>query len=256
MNLILCSQDEYEAGTVVLQGERAEHVRCVHRAAQGDLLRAGLVNGGLGQLRVRSIKRHRVELEVVGPFEEAPPPAHPLTLAVAMCRPPSLHKVLGHATSMGVKRFLVFHTRRSEKSFWDSHAMEPKAIEQCLRLGLEQAKDTVMPSIEWHRRFKPFAQDVLGPSVAAAPLWLADPKVPCQDFVNQGAKGEPGTLMVGPEGGFVPFERELLLELGAKGVNLGPRILRVEVATVSLLASYGAGRLGQEPPSCAGQETQ
>lgn len=148
MNLILCNQDEYDAKRVVLQGDRAEHVRCVHRAKEGDTLRAGLVGGAMGHLRVLSIERYRVELEVVAPFEDAPPPAHPLALAVAMCRPPSLHKVLGHATSMGVKRFFVFHTRRSEKSFWDSHAMEPKAIEQSLRLGLEQAKDTVMPSIK------------------------------------------------------------------------------------------------------------
>lgn len=239
MNLILCSQEEYASRRIVLEGERAEHVRCVHRAQVGDQLRVGLVNGAMGEAVLVSIARRRVELEIREDFVDPAPAPHPLTLAVAICRPPSLHKVLTHASSMGVKHFIIFHARRSEKSFWDSHAMEPKAIEQSFRLGLEQAKDTALPTIEWHRRFRPFAEDRLTQQLEEGPIWLADPLVPGDGAYAQDPRAR-GTLVVGPEGGFVPFERELLLGLGARGVNLGPRILRVEVATICLLSNYVA----------------
>lgn len=243
MNVILCSHQEYDAKVIVLDGERAEHVRCVHRAKVGDPLRVGVLNGAMGQATVRVLRRHHVELEIQAPFTQAPPPAHPLTLCVAMCRPPSLQKVLMHATAMGVKNFHVFHTRRSEKSFWDSHALEAPAIEVCLRLGLEQARDTMLPRIDWHRRFRPFAEDLLAPRMAKETVWLADPIATGSGFVQAGKDLAPGIVVVGPEGGFVPFEREMLFELGAKGVSLGPRILRVEVATVGLLSAYLAHQI-------------
>lgn len=247
MNLILCSREQYASRLIVLEEERAEHVRCVHRAKVGDQLRVGVRDGAMGYAKVLKIERRRVELAIEEDFEDAPPAAHPLCLAVAMCRPPSLHKVLTHATSLGVKHFMVFHARRSEKSFWDSHAMEPQAIEHTFQLGLEQAKDTKMPSIEWHRRFRPFAEDHLGQRIKQAPVWLADPLVQAHPFAGQSEACGEGTLVVGPEGGFVPFERELLLGLGARGVNLGPRILRVEVATIALLSCYTTLGSGAEP---------
>ena len=42
-------------------------------------------------------------------------------------------------------------------------------------------------------------------------------------------------LLIGPEGGFIPFELELFRECGFEFVGLGARILRVETAVVALL---------------------
>ena len=43
-------------------------------------------------------------------------------------------------------------------------------------------------------------------------------------------------LAIGPEGGFIPYEVEKLVEAGLKPVHLGPRILRVETAVPVLLS--------------------
>ncbi|HDY83698.1 MAG TPA: 16S rRNA (uracil(1498)-N(3))-methyltransferase, partial [Halieaceae bacterium] len=42
-------------------------------------------------------------------------------------------------------------------------------------------------------------------------------------------------VVIGPEGGFIPYEVEKLREAGCEAVSLGPRILRVENALTSLL---------------------
>ncbi|MBR6728556.1 MAG: RNA methyltransferase, partial [Clostridia bacterium] len=41
---------------------------------------------------------------------------------------------------------------------------------------------------------------------------------------------------IGPEGGFEPEEAAFLIDLGAKCVTLGPRILRTETAGLTALA--------------------
>ena len=47
---------------------------------------------------------------------------------------------------------------------------------------------------------------------------------------------KPVTLVVGPEGGFVPYEIGKLVSIGFKPVSLGKRILRVETAVVALIS--------------------
>jgi RsmE family RNA methyltransferase len=42
-------------------------------------------------------------------------------------------------------------------------------------------------------------------------------------------------LVVGPEGGFIPYEVEKLQGAGCRAVSLGTRILRVENAVTSIL---------------------
>jgi RsmE family RNA methyltransferase len=46
----------------------------------------------------------------------------------------------------------------------------------------------------------------------------------------------PSALILGPEGGFIPFELEKFRAAGCRIVSLGERILRVETAVVALLA--------------------
>ena len=45
-------------------------------------------------------------------------------------------------------------------------------------------------------------------------------------------------LIIGPEGGFIPFEVELFKRAGSPPARLGPRTLRVETALLALLERY------------------
>ena len=235
MNLLLLDPDDFIADDqVCIGGRRLEHVRKIHRATVGDHLRVGVVNGRIGSARLTLLEKRQMELRIEH-LDREPPPPSPVTLAVALPRPPSMQKVLQHGTAMGVKHFVFFHSRRVEKSYWDSSAMEEAAIEEHLRLGLEQGVDTVMPRVERIQRFLPFVEDRL-PELPQ-PVWVAHPEG--GDAVPEQAARTPITVVIGPEGGFVPFEVERLAALGHRCLSLGPRILRVEAATIALLARLG-----------------
>jgi RsmE family RNA methyltransferase len=171
-------------------------------------------------------------LELAVELDADPPPKLPLTLVLALPRPKVLRRVLQAMTSLGAAQIYLIHAYRVEKSYWQSPFLEPPALEQQLRLGLEQAVDTRLPQLVLRRRFRPFVEDELPGLAETGSALVADPRGehPCP----RGLEGEV-TLAVGPEGGFIPFELELLERAGLQPVHLGERILRVETALPTLL---------------------
>ncbi|MBF0572144.1 MAG: 16S rRNA (uracil(1498)-N(3))-methyltransferase [Desulfamplus sp.] len=231
MNLILLFQDDFtKPDRVVLNARRAEHIFKVHRAQIGDLLTVGLLNDKIGTGKVLSMDSVKREIELEVLLTQAPPPPLPLTLVLALPRPKMLKRIFQSIASLGIKNIFIINSWRVEKAFWSSPMLEPKNIQHELILGLEQAKDTVMPEIHLKRLFTPFVTKELSLLKANAnniTAITAHPKgvLPCPQNINQN-----GILVMGPEGGFIDIEIDTLEEAGFTTVNLGQRILRLETA--------------------------
>lgn len=224
MNLILLFDSDFvEPDRVRLTGRRLEHVTSVHRAAVSDSLVVGLAGGLLGTGVVLSL--NPLELRVT--LDREPPPPLPLTLILALPRPKVLNRVIASATSLGVKHIHLINAWRVEKSYWKSPRLA--SLEEPCILGLEQARDTILPKIELHRLFRPFIESFTPAGIALVAHPLAAQE--CPRSINGDV-----TLAIGPEGGFIAQEIESFQRAGFTPVSLGPRILRVETAVAALVA--------------------
>jgi len=236
LNLVLLAAEDFVAdGRVRLVGRRLAHVRSVHRAQVGDELVVGLEAGQVGRGRVVRLDDAALELDVV---IDTPPPAKlPLTLVLALPRPKVLNRVVAAATSLGVERIFLINAWRVEKAYWSSPKLSEANLREQRVLGLEQAKDTVLPRLELRRLFVPFVREELpailagGTALVAHPVAAAD--APCAITATDAPL--PVTLAVGPEGGFIAAEVESLAQVGFRPVSLGARVLRVETAVATLV---------------------
>ncbi|MBI5633260.1 MAG: 16S rRNA (uracil(1498)-N(3))-methyltransferase [Nitrospirae bacterium] len=232
MNLLLLSEEDFTgANCVQLQGRRFKHVAEVHRASVGDLLSVGLLNGPLGKGRVTTLTSGSITLELH--LDQLPPAPLPVTLVLALPRPKVLKRVLIAASSMGVKKIFLINSFRVEKSFWKSPLLGREQMDEFLTLGLEQAKDTVMPEVHLRPLFKPFAEDELPAVIKDTLALVAHPAA--EERCPRGLT-QPATLAIGPEGGFIPYEIEKLAFIGFRPVSLGQRTLRVETVVPALLS--------------------
>jgi RsmE family RNA methyltransferase len=236
MNLLLLRDEDFVGPEEArLIGRRATHAREVLRAQAGDRLRVGRLGGNTGEAEVLANDAEGLRLRVA--LTSPPPPRPGVDLVLAIPRPKALKKVLPAAASLGVERIVLLNAFRVEKSYFDSKVLDPAFLEELLVLGLEQARDTRMPELLVRERFRPFVEDELDglfpqgarlvphPTAATTfPALLPESRV---------------TLAIGPEGGWIPFELELLSQRGFLPVSLGARILRVETVVPYLL-----GRLG------------
>ena len=232
MNLLLLEEADFiAADRAVLSDRRFTHMQEIHRVAVGDTLRVGRLGGLMGQATVERLEGHEAELSLS--FDQPPPAKLPLTLILALPRPKMLRRVFQTVATMGVAKLVLVNSYRVEKSFWQTPFLDPEPIRDNLILGLEQARDTVLPEVIIEKRFKPFVEDRL-PAIAQGTLGLVGHPgnhPPCPRGLN-----EPVTLAIGPEGGWIPYEIDLLGKAGLMPVQLGERILRVETAVTALLA--------------------
>ncbi len=236
MNIILAEENEIENEQLVLTDHRATHIVKVLRAEIGDSVRLGVINGLKGTGIIETIeKKHPRSVSIRVNLTEAMNSRPQIDLIVALARPIMMRRILSQATALGVGRFLFTHANRVEKSFWEASLLEQENYQEHLLLGLEQAVDTRMPEVSYHRRFKPFIEDVI-PSIAEeySHLLLAHPDA--ELTLTQGMKGnaERILLAIGPEGGWVDFEVNKFTEAGFQTCSLGERILKVDTAVISI----------------------
>lgn len=237
MNLLLfraveCTPD----GLIELRDRRFEHLRQVLGLQTGDTLRVGEIGGAIGTATIVALSDAQATLRAE--LKHQPPQPLPLSVVLALPRPKMLRRILRCLAEVGVKDIHLVHSYRVEKSYWQSPLLTPAELESALLAGLEQAMDTAVPVVSLHRRFRPFAEDTLPPLCAGREALLAHPG-DYPFFPPQPRR--PGLLIIGPEGGFIPFEVSLLTRAGARPVTLGPRILRVETALHCALGPYLLG---------------
>lgn len=225
MNLVLLFKNDFIPGSnrVLLAGRRRKHVLGVHQAKPGDCLRVGLENGLLGNGTVQSIGPEGIVMDVV--LDTPPPSGLMLNLVLALPRPKAISRILLSLSSLGVKKIWLIHAMRVEKSYWESPRLTPDKIQEQLILGLEQSRDTQMPEVFLRKGFKPFVEDELPGIMKGTQTYLAHPTAenPCPKSLTG-----PVTLVIGPEGGFIPYETDKLTQRGCQPVHLGERIMRTE----------------------------
>ena len=241
MNLVLIEEHELEdraqttGARVRLTGRRARHLLSVLGTQEGSEVRAGLLNGPLGTGRVIGIDDSAPALTLELTLEETLPAARDV-LVLAIPRPRVLARVLESATALGFGRIVLLRTWRVEFGYLHSKTLELETLEHLARLGLEQACRTQLPEIHVERRFRPFVEDRLEALIPEHNRFLAHPgaKTRLEEILPHPG---PLALAIGPEGGFLPFEIELLAMRGFAPVSLGDHPLRVETAVPALYAA-------------------
>jgi len=232
MNLLLLEPQHFlNDHCVALDQRQLRHVLDVHQARVGDELRVGVVNGQVGRGVITQLTAETMQLSVT--LDTPPPPPLPLVVLLALPRPKMVKRSLQHLTALGVKKIVLMNSYRVEKSFWQSPWLSPEKVREQLVLGLEQARDTIMPEVILEKRFKPFVEDRLPQMMVGRRGLVAHPVAgtSCPHQLN-----EPAILAIGPEGGFIEYEVDKLEQAGFEPIHIGPRILRVETAVTAIVS--------------------
>ena len=230
MNIVLLEAEQTQSEFWKIESPRQlQHLSQHVQLNAGDTLKVGIRNDERYLTEVISVSEQQIRIR---PIQlEAIPAKLPVHLILALPRPKVLRRMVMDAVTLGVQRISLIHSYRVDKSYWQSPFLQQ--LDDYVTLGLEQAGDTISPEIQMYKRFKPFVEDVLPTFISdQKPAYVAHPYAEQQ---MPHAIQHSCCLIVGPEGGFIPYEVDLLKKNGCQARRLGNRILRTETAVSHIL---------------------
>jgi 16S rRNA (uracil1498-N3)-methyltransferase len=234
---------DHSQGQAVLEDQTAHHVKNVLRMKTGETLeiRDGRGRGWKGFIREMGGGKVWIQLvESVAPTIES---SLDLTLGLPLARSDRMDLIVRQATEIGSTRLIIFKAERSQYALSESQARKRRdrwmkiaheAMCQCGRMRAPEISICMgVPE------FLSLVEEVARPGAVGLriiaveenggqnilSLWRA-----CPIYGQVSA-------VVGPEGGWAPFEVSRFVESGFQPVHLGPRILRFETAAAVLLTS-------------------
>ncbi|MGB0454549.1 MAG: 16S rRNA (uracil(1498)-N(3))-methyltransferase [Bacteriovoracaceae bacterium] len=235
MNRIVLNQ-KYIAprnSLVIEEADILEHVHNVLRPSIDDSLKLTFLNQGLSEGKITKLSDSKIEVEYLDLQRARPQRFH---LIIGLSRPPTLQKILEHATTMGASEFSFFKAELSEKSYLQSKLFKDANYEKYLKLGLSQSGVYAnLPKVNIYKG--PFEINF---STLSGTKFLLD-KNGDQLFKAFPLKEKFSyNLAIGPERGMTEDEIEFFNHQGFNSISLNSPILRVEWATISAMAQiYG-----------------
>lgn len=214
---------------IPIGGAQAHYLAGVMRAKPGDPIRLFDDISGEWLARVAHVGKRDLVLTIeaqLHPRETVPD----LWLLTAPIKKGRIDWIIEKACELGVDRIVPVITQRTiidriNADRLRAHMIE--AAEQCGRSALPQLAEAV----KLDRLLKDWD--------ASRALLFADEAggVPIADVADKG----PAAILIGPEGGFTDDERARIKALpAARGITLGPRILRADTAAVAAISLWMA----------------
>ena len=215
-----------------IDGPDGHHLQRVRRVAPGETITAADGTGAWRTYRVATAASSRLVLSATGEVAHEPEPAVGVGLAVALLKH-GLDDVVAAVTELGVARITPVRTVRCVARWDDARAAKAVArLRTIAREAAMQSRRTRIPVVDDAVELAALAGRpglVVADRAGAGPGALARPDPP------------GWTVVVGPEGGLAPEERELLG--AAPRLALGRHVLRAvtaPVAAVAVLAEQAA----------------
>ena len=181
--------------------------------------------GTIGKKQARALVSHRTRRQEPGPD------LHYLFAPLKRAR---LDYMVQKATELGASVLRPVLTRRTVAERVKVDRLIANAVEAAEQCGILRVPEIETP--------EPLVK-VLNDWDAGRPLVFADEAAPSASPLEALAALMPGPLavLIGPEGGFDPEERSLLLAKPfVHPISLGPRVMRADTAAVAALALVNA----------------
>jgi 16S rRNA (uracil1498-N3)-methyltransferase len=230
---LYCEETLSPGATVELSERAARHVAAL-RLRRGDPVilfggdghESAAVITDVGKRGVAAAVRERRAVDRESPLE--------VHLAQGICAGDRMDLVLQKATELGVAAIQPLVTTRSVVRL-SSERQERRAAhwQNVVIAACEQCGRNRIPRIAPSAGFGEF---FAAPAAGTRLLLAPDGDATLRSLAVEA----PVTLLVGPEGGLAPEEREIAVAAGYVPARFGPRTLRTETAPLAALAALQA----------------
>ena len=225
------AENQINNNEAVITGPDYKHIVKVLRLGAGDQITLFDTSSTEYYGKIREIGKRDIFIEILQSKKVNTDSPIEITLLQGLPKGDKMDYIIEKATELGVSRIVPVITQRSQvgerdrKKRWERIAVE--ASKQCGRTKPTLIENT----LNFDEAIKNYAQRELAVML----------HVDCEDTVKNHLKKSLQTpqdiiIFIGPEGGFSENEVLFGIEWGFISLGLGPRILRTETASITVLS--------------------
>ena len=230
----------------VIRGDDVKHIYKVLRVTKGEKVAINNLCGEEFLGEIEEVNKQEVIVKIIEKFDTNNESNLEIYLFQGMPKASKMDLIVQKGVELGIKEFIPVITSRVDVKLKG----EFKKLDRLNKIALEASKQSKRSHIA--KILEPINFEEALNSMKEMDLIV----VPYENATGYGVKSMAKVIgdkdirkiavVIGPEGGFEEEEIEMLKNIGAHIVTLGPRILRTETAgfTCSSLLQYEFGDLG------------
>ncbi|WP_082233790.1 16S rRNA (uracil(1498)-N(3))-methyltransferase [Halobacillus massiliensis] len=242
MQRYFVNEENWSHKTVEIKGEDFHHIMNVMRMKEGDALICVHPAKGAAQCEIdKAIDKETVICKVEQWLKEDIELPAAVTIVQSLGKGDKLEQVVQKGTELGADSFIPFQADRSVAK-WDGK----KAVKKIQRLSKiakeasEQSERSKIPEIHPLMDIEKVIEYASSFDIklfAFEEEARSSRKIPLKQRLDEISPGSSIIIIFGPEGGFSVNEADVLKSTGFLPVRLGPRILRMETASLYFLSA-------------------
>lgn len=229
--------EQIKEGLVYIQGNDVNHIKNVLRMKIAEEIEINDGNGCKYIATILTMDSMEVIASIKEVFQSDTELAIEVFLFQGLPKGDKMELIVEKSVELGVKTIIPVEMKRSIVKLDEKKKL--KKVEKWNSVATSAAKQSargVIPKVEKVMTFTEALEIAQNLNHVLVPYELAEGMDDTKKALDLLEKQDSVGVFIGPEGGFELSEIEKALEMGAKPISLGKRILRTETAGITALS--------------------
>ena len=237
MQHFFVTPDQVQEDKIYIDGSDVNHIKNVLRMRIGEEV---TVNDGNNQsylCEIRAFEDEQVVLDIIESKTTDSELPSKIYLFQGLPKQDKMELIVQKAVELGAYQVIPVATKRAVVKLDEKKAAK-KVVrwQQIAESAAKQAGRGYIPEVHEVMNYREALEYAKSLDVVLIPYELAEGMRETKEILASIKKGDSIGVFIGPEGGFEREEVEKAIEMGAKVITLGKRILRTETAGLTTLS--------------------
>lgn len=237
MQHFFVTPEQVQDDNIYIEGSDVNHIKNVLRMRVGEEVTVNDGNNQCYRCKIQKIENDQVVLDVIESKTTDSELSSKIYLFQGLPKQDKMELIVQKAVELGAYQVIPVATKRAVVKLDEKKAAKKVTRwQQIAESAAKQARRGYIPEVHKVMHYKEALEYAKMLDVVLIPYELAEGMRETKQILASIEKGDSIGVFIGPEGGFEREEVENAIEMGAKAITLGKRILRTETAGLTTLS--------------------